>query len=195
MSLRSLGVVASQARSADATDRVLPVLADITSLPFLDGTFPSVSTAETLEHVRDHQAAVGELARVLEVGGTLAGTVPAGPEQWSEWDDWAGHLRRYTRDEMEGLLRGAGLEPTVATWGWPMVRLYDDLFLTRINRRRLQHQGTVDQDATLSAVSSIGRKRLLVDLVKTVFGIDKVFDGAPWGVGLLFSGLKTTVTG
>ena len=94
-------------------------------------------------------------------------------------------------DEMRGLLRAAGLEPSVTTWGWPMVRLYDDLFLTRVNRRRLQHQGTVEQDATLSAVSSMGKKRLLVSLVKTVFGIDRVFDGTPWGVGLLFSGRKT----
>ena len=69
-SLRSLAVLASKARSADSTDRVLPVLADITRLPFADETFHSASSAETLEHIPDHQTAMRELARVIEVGGT-----------------------------------------------------------------------------------------------------------------------------
>jgi ubiquinone/menaquinone biosynthesis C-methylase UbiE len=191
-SLRSLAVVASKARTAESTARVLPVMADITLLPFADRTFDSASSAETLEHIPDHQAAVCELARVLEVGGSLAGTVPAGPEQWSEWDDWAGHLRRYTGDEMQKLIRSAGLEPSVTTWGWPVVRLYDDLFLQRVNRRRLQHRGMVEDDPTLNAVSSLGRRRALVSLVGYIFGIDRLFDGAPWGVGLLFSGRKAS---
>ena len=189
LSLRSLRVFAQQV-SAGVRGRVLPLVADITALPFADETFSSASSAETLEHIPDHQEAVTELARVLTPDGWLIGTVPAGPAQWSDWDEWAGHLRRYSAGEMRNILTRAGLEPQVVVWGWPLLRLYDEFFLKRINRRRLQHDGEVESDSTLSTVSALGRRRRLVGLVRSIFGLDRLFDGAPWGVGLLFAGRK-----
>jgi len=190
LSLRSLHFLGERAETAGAGERILPVVADITALPFSTGTFASVTTAETLEHIPGHEEAVAGLARVLAPGGWLAGTVPAGPSQWSDWDEWAGHLRRYSAAEMQGILARAGLEPEAIVWGWPLLRLYDDLFLKRVNRRRLHHDGAVDSDPTLSTVSALGRKRGLVALVRSIFSFDRIFDGAPWGVGLLFTGQK-----
>ena len=190
MSLRSLAVVDHRAAAAGLGDAVLPVVADITNLPFADGTFPSASSAETLEHIPDHRAAARDLARVLQPGGRLVGTVPADPGQWSDWDDWGGHLRRYRKPEMEALLADAGLEPEVVVWGWPVLRIYDDIFMTRVNRRRLQHDGALDDDPALATVSGLGEKRWLVNLVRRLFAIDRLFDGAPWGVGLLFEARK-----
>jgi SAM-dependent methyltransferase len=189
-SLRSLAVVTERSVAAGLSSSVLPVVVDITSLPFADGTFAGASSAETLEHIADHESAVSELARVLAPGARLVGTVPAGPDQWSEWDDWAGHQRRYTAAEMAAVLAGAGLEPTVTCWGWPLLRLYDAVVLTRINRRRLQHDGSVDSDPALTRVAGLGRRRWLVSLVRTLFEFDRLFDGAPWGVGLLFAARK-----
>jgi SAM-dependent methyltransferase len=190
LSLRSLRVLAVRADSTGAADRVLPVVADITALPFASEAFASATTAETLEHIPGHQEAVAELARVLASGGWLVGTVPAGPRQWSDWDEWAGHLRRYSAAEMNGILKNANLEPEVVVWGWPLLRLYDEFFLKRVNRRRLHHDGTVDNDSTLKTVSALGRRRWLVTLVRSLFGFDRLFDGAPWGIGLLFAGRK-----
>lgn len=189
-SVQSLAVVRRRAIAAGLAGQVLPVVGDITRLPFADSSFASATTAETLEHVPDHAAAAGELARVLAPGGCLAGTVPAGPEQWSAWDDWAGHLRRYTPPAMAALLRGAGLEPRVTRWGWPVLRAYDALFLLRVNRRRLDNPGTVDQDPALRTVAGLGRRRWLVRCVQAAFALDRPFDGLPWGVGLLFSARK-----
>ncbi len=190
LSLQSMRILAARAKAAGDADRVLPIVADVTRLPFVDGAFPSASSAETLEHVSDHGAAIAELGRVLSSGGWLVGTVPAGRVQWSEWDDWAGHLRRYEKAELASIFEGAGLDTEVTVWGWPLLRLYDGLFLKRINRRRLRHEGTVDGDRTLSAVSALGRQSSLVTAVRWVFGFDCLFDGAPWGVGLLFSARK-----
>jgi len=190
MSLRSLAVVGHRAEAAGFGAQVLPVVADITNLPIADDTFPSATTAETLEHISaDHEAA-GELARVLAPGGWLIGTVPADPDQWSDWDDWGGHLRRYRKTGMTALLAEAGLQPEVTVWGWPTLRLYDDLFMKRVNRRRLRHDGALDQDPALARVSDLGKKRWLVNLVRRLFAIDRIFDGAPWGVGLLFRAQK-----
>ncbi len=188
-SLRSLAVIRRRVRE-HARGVVLPVAADIGALPFRDGTFPSASTAETLEHVPDDGAAIRELARVLAPGGVLAGTVPHGPGQWSAWDDWAGHLRRYTVDALAGLLAAAGLEPRVRTWGWPLVRLYDDVFLKRVNRRRLEAGGGVEDDPALRSVQRLGRRRWLVRAVRAAFGLDRLFAGAPGGVGLIFEAHK-----
>jgi ubiquinone/menaquinone biosynthesis C-methylase UbiE len=190
LSLRSLRILAARAAATGASDRVLPVVADITALPFASDTFVSATSAETLEHIPCHEDAVAELARVLAPGGWLVGTVPASQRQWSDWDEWAGHLRRYSANEMEGILADAGLEGEAVIWGWPMLRLYDDLFLKRVNRRRLHHSGAVESDPALSTVSALGKRRWLVAVVRSVFEIDRIFDGVRWGIGLLFAARK-----
>ena len=91
---------------------------------------------------------------------------------------------------MSTLLEGAGFDPDVVVWGWPILRIYDDVFLQRVNRRRLQHDGTVESDTALGTVSSLGRSRRLVAFVSAVFSVDRLFDGVPWGVGLLFAARK-----
>jgi hypothetical protein len=91
---------------------------------------------------------------------------------------------------MKGILEDAGLDAVVVVWVWPVLRIYDDVFLKRVNRRRLHHDGAVESDQKLSTVSALGRKPWLVALVRSIFGIDTLFDGAPWGVGLLFAARK-----
>ncbi|MCK5378932.1 MAG: class I SAM-dependent methyltransferase, partial [Acidobacteria bacterium] len=126
LSLRSLAVIQ---RKLPAEATVFPVVCDITNLPFRDDAFSTATSAETLEHIPDDDSAASELGRTLARGGVLVGSVPAGPEQFSDWDVWADHQRRYTKEGMEALLSGAGLQPSVTVWGWPVLRLYDDLFL------------------------------------------------------------------
>ena len=53
-----------------------PSQGDATRLPFADGTFDRIIASEVLEHIADDEAAMGELARVLRPGGTMAVTVP-----------------------------------------------------------------------------------------------------------------------
>ena len=190
LSLRSLEVLGGRAKASGLDSMVLPVVADITHLPFSDQVFSSATSAETLEHIPEHTEAVAELARVIAAGGWLVGTVPAGPSQWSEWDDWAGHLRRYSAAGMEEILATAGLEAEVTVWGWPMLRIYDDLFLKRVNRNRLRAVGPVDDDPALRRVAALGKRRWLVALVRSLFAADRVFDGCPWGVGVLFAARK-----
>jgi len=89
---------------------------DATAMPFPDGCFDRVIAAEVLEHIPADQAAMNELARVLRPGGIAAITVPAWlPERicWRLSDDYhnvpGGHLRIFTRRELEAKLTRAGL--------------------------------------------------------------------------------------
>jgi len=85
-------------------------------MPFGDGTFDRVIAAEVLEHILDDQRAMNELARVLRPGGLAAVTVPSWlPERicWALSAEYhevpGGHVRIYTRVELEAKLARAGL--------------------------------------------------------------------------------------
>jgi SAM-dependent methyltransferase len=96
-------------------------------LPFRPSTFATIVAAEVIEHVFDTQAVLSELARVLQPGGWLALTTPnlvalSGRAQLVlgrsphniEFDaspGTSGHIRYFTFDTLELLLRRAGLEP------------------------------------------------------------------------------------
>src|ERR1700760_3647882 len=89
---------------------------DATAMPCGDGMFDRVIAAEVLEHVLDDQRAMNELARVLRPGGLAAITVPSFlPERvcWALSGEYhevpGGHVRIYTRVELEAKLARAGL--------------------------------------------------------------------------------------
>jgi SAM-dependent methyltransferase len=106
----------NEAGEAPATAHARPVAGDGTAMPFGSEVFDRVIAAEVLEHIGDDQRALHEIARVLRPGGLLAVTVPAWlPERicWRLSDDYhnvpGGHVRIYTRPELEAKLRRAGL--------------------------------------------------------------------------------------
>lgn len=95
------------------------VRADLTALPFPDGSFDTVIASEVLEHIPDDAAAIGEIARVVRPGGRVAVTVP---RWWPERVCWTlsesyrtepgGHVRIYTADGLGQRLTDAGLAVT-----------------------------------------------------------------------------------
>ena len=186
-SLRSLAEVRRRTAASTRPASVLPVVAAIERLPFADAAFTSATSAETLEHVEDDRGAVRELSRVLAADSWLVGTVPAGPDRWSDWDDWAGHLRRYTPATLGEAVGEAGGEVSIRRWGWPLLAVYDRLFLTPINRRRLRSSHGMAADPVLRRVAKLGRSPVMVRSLSCLFDLDRVFDGLPWGVELLFA--------
>jgi len=128
-SSRLIGVdVAAPALRAARARGLQPVRAQVeVGLPFRAATFATVVAGEVIEHVFDTQSVIDELARVLRPGGWLALTTPnlvalSGRAQLVlgrsphnvEFDagpGTAGHIRYFTFDTLEILLRRAGLRP------------------------------------------------------------------------------------
>jgi SAM-dependent methyltransferase len=108
----------NQAREAPAGGMAVTLNGDARRLPFPDATFDRIITSEVLEHIDEDVMALGELARVLKPGGTLAATVPTWfPEKicWALTDEYhapfvdGGHVRIYTEAELRTKVRAAGL--------------------------------------------------------------------------------------
>ena len=118
--------VAGMAAAMAADDQIPPeghsacARGDATRLPFPDGSFDRIIAAEVLEHIPGDETAIGELARVLRPGGSMAVTVPAWLAErvcWALTDEYhapfveGGHVRIYTESGLRAKLRRAGLKP------------------------------------------------------------------------------------
>ncbi len=68
-----------------------------------------VAALDILEHLQEDTAALEVWGRALVPGGHLVLTVPSGPELWSARDDYAGHVRRYSRAGLRQAVEAAGL--------------------------------------------------------------------------------------
>lgn len=112
-------------------------LGDAQALPFLANEFDRVVTLDTLEHVPDDRAAISEIFRTLTPGGLLVLNVPAYRWLWGPHDVALHHHRRYTRAQMENLLKNAGFQVELLSYSvfflFPVV--VGVRFLDRVMRR------------------------------------------------------------
>ena len=103
-------------------------VASIYELPYEDESFDLVTCLDVIEHLRFDLPAFRELNRVLKKGGYLLATLPAGPHLYNDFDCLAGHLRRYTMQEMRMLLAEGGFETLrltcYTTLVHPLIRYY-----------------------------------------------------------------------
>lgn len=84
----------------------LSAVADLSSLPFADGTFDLALCLVVLEHLTEPLLALREIARVLKPGGRLFLVAPLLWEEHQTPHDYF----RFTRYGLSHLLRQAGLE-------------------------------------------------------------------------------------
>ncbi len=165
------------------------VVGDLTKMPFRTAAFDGVTSGETLEHLDDDVRAAQEIGRVVRPNGRCIATVPALQSLWSASDDYYEHRRRYARRDLKEMFRTAGFAVEKASfWGFPIVLLYDTVFLLPMNKRRAAR--SVTSDPGLQSVARAGRSRLLVNAVRALFSIDRLFGWIPFGPGLLLVARK-----
>ena len=113
-----------EAARAKAGDGVELDVGDIAGLSYEDDSFDLVVCFEVIEHVRDPERALDELARVLAPGGVLALSSP----NRNEYPDGnPHHIREYTPEEFEASLRDRFAHVTVfRQQAWTTSAILDD---------------------------------------------------------------------
>jgi len=76
----------------------------------------SVIYVNVLEHIEDDEGELAAIHNALSPEGRLFIFVPALPWLYGPFDERVGHLRRYTKNEMEGRLQRAGFKIIVSTY-------------------------------------------------------------------------------
>lgn len=76
----------------------------------------------------------------------------------------------------------------VKFWGFPIVLIYDTLFILPMNMRRAKKD--VSSDEALRAIAAAGKRKWLDRVVQGVFSLDRLFSFIPFGPGLLLVARK-----
>lgn len=116
---------------------VRPVVADITRLPFADGSFDAVLCVTVLYHrlVADPAVVVADLARLVRPGGVMCLMEPGGQRLQRGHDAVTHGARRFGRDELRVLCEQAGLEVLRCTGAYTFL-VPPALVLGWLERRR-----------------------------------------------------------
>jgi len=107
----------------------------IEALPFGDGQFDVVLTADVISQIDDASVALAEFRRVLKSGGILAINVAAYNWMRSYHDDFMDTRHRFRRSELVNLLRQAGFKVTFSSYAnmliFPMIFARRKIFVPR----------------------------------------------------------------
>lgn len=127
--------VETSARARELGSRMLQDLPGIrmhAELPPCDARYDLLFAFEVLEHIADAGAALTSWVTYLRPGARVMLSVPAYANRWTATDTWAGHVRRYDRDDLVALAESSGLRVLRCRhYGFPLADLMEP-----INARR-----------------------------------------------------------
>jgi SAM-dependent methyltransferase len=87
---------------------------DATLLDEVD-RYDVVGAFDVIEHIEQDETVLRNLARAIRPGGSLVLTVPQHRWLWSQVDEYACHVRRYSRAELVAKVQQAGLQVSYAS--------------------------------------------------------------------------------
>lgn len=166
------------------------------------GRFDHVFAFDVLEHIEDDRGALAQWVDWLRPGGTLVLSVPARMALWSAGDEWAGHFRRYERDDLIRLLETAGLRvEQFECYGFPLANVTEKVgALTR--RKSLRSGASEDESRRLNNDRSGVDRGPLVRLfplirswpgrlaIRLFTALQAPFLGRDWGSGYVLKATK-----
>jgi ubiquinone/menaquinone biosynthesis C-methylase UbiE len=156
--------------------------ADVCALPLDDASVDVVVSENLLEHVPNDELALAEIARILRPNGRAVIVVPVDPGCYDHFDRLLGHERRYSRGELAGKARGAGLKVLEDLHlGAPLFPVF--WIVKRHNRKRyndlrghaleekVKHDMERTKDSALGRLACRFEELLLIGGIKLPFGI------------------------
>lgn len=104
------GLAFARARIPSATFRQL----DATAMTE-NAIYDVIGSFDVIEHIEKDEEVLRNLSIALKSGGSLLLTVPQHRWLWSEADEYACHVRRYSRSELIEKVKRAGLDVSYVT--------------------------------------------------------------------------------
>jgi SAM-dependent methyltransferase len=90
--------------------------------------FNYILSFEVLEHIEDDFGTLKVWNGWLRPNGFLLLSVPAHPSKWNATDEWAGHFRRYERNNLKILLEKSGFEIVrIECYGFPLATIIEPI--------------------------------------------------------------------
>jgi SAM-dependent methyltransferase len=105
---------------------------DARKVPFVE-EFDVIGAFDVLEHIEEDECVLEQLHRAANPGALLLVTVPQHRWLWSDQDEYACHVRRYTAREIESKVRAAGFN-VVRSTSFVTTLLPAMLVARRVNR-------------------------------------------------------------
>jgi SAM-dependent methyltransferase len=168
--------------------------------PGWEESFDLLMAFEVLEHIEDDRGALKDWVRWLRPGGKVILSMPAHMAMWSQRDAWAGHYRRYGRDEMVRLAEAAGLKiDKLECYGFPLSNLTHWLGNVSVRGQDFAGGGMSQEEATAAsgtdrtaAIKYFPWQRSLLGraIMGTACQIQRPFLGTQLGDGYLLVATK-----
>jgi ubiquinone/menaquinone biosynthesis C-methylase UbiE len=150
----------------------IPILQfDLRRCPLPDACVDGITCLNVLEHIDDHESALGHIHRILKPGGWAHIEVPAGPELFDIYDEYLMHHRRYRMGELVGMARAKGFTVKKAThlgfMVYPAFR-----WVKRQNRRHMAAPPAEKMQLVARQIRSTRTQPLLAAMIRleTVLG-------------------------
>jgi SAM-dependent methyltransferase len=117
-------------------------------------SFDYIFSFEVLEHIKDDHKTLSQWTEWLKSGGYVLISVPAHHRRWNASDVWAGHFRRYERDELEQLLAQAGFNTiAIECYGFPLANIIEPI-RGYLHRRALAREGAGSSEDQIRALNT-----------------------------------------
>ena len=151
-STEALSIAPRIARIAGSAHEVFP-----TVQPGWEESFDVVCAFDVLEHIEEDAAALHEWMRWLKPGGAMLLSVPAHRSRWGAGDIWAGHYRRYDKEDILKLVDACGLQVTeFECYGFPLANCTE--FFGNIAYRRMIKLRADQSKEQATASSGVDRR-------------------------------------
>lgn len=148
---------------------------DATQIPF-EEEWDVVCAFDVLEHVGDDQTFLAGLHAAARPGGRLLVTVPQHRWLWSRADDYAHHVRRYTRRELVDKVGGAGFRVERVTSF--VTLLLPAMWASRLRDRRSRAAYDPTREHVSGAVAPILKRTLGAEVSLIKRGVDLPVGGS-----------------
>ncbi len=184
-----INITKSRVKQAGLSDKVTVSKGSAYDISIPDSSVDAVIAGEVLEHLKDDASAVHEFSRVIKPGGICLITVPANPNLWDVWDNMAGHVRRYKKEDLVRLFEKYNFRvESVRYWGFPVMRIYHRLLCLPWAKMTMKKK-SLDGD-NLDVVTKVGLSSIVTLTLGNIFRIDNFFSRLPWGIGIVFIARK-----